>query len=187
MPSATSSRGIINDNCILCTVNQKRVKKMSGGFEKLISVETTTCRDEIINAAKPCPLLPQSEYVLSLHSDDLIAMEPKYHNSCKKKFIWESRESDGQLAEKVENPAKKLHETATQNILQYIDSEIVAKEKPHMINKVMDLYQQEYVAAGGKQVDLTSYTIQALIKKITSSKLGKKVKISKEWKMRKYH
>lgn len=177
----TTPKGIIKDNCILCPVHQKRVKgKKSGAYEKLIRVETTASSDEITNAAKRCPHLPQSERVLSLHGDDLIAMEAKYHNSCKKKFIWESGVSHRKSDEYVENPVKKLHETATQNIFQYIDSEVVTKKKPHMINTLMDLYHEEYVAAGGDRVDVTSYTIQSLIKKITSSKHGKNVKISKE-------
>ena len=94
----SDSKGILFEKCIFCSDAKKRLKghSTSGSFEKLCKIETVACQSEIISAAKRFPELNKYHRVLSLASDDLIAMEAKYHNTCKRKFL---REIEKQLSE----------------------------------------------------------------------------------------
>lgn len=79
----SNAKGVLLNQCMFCTVIRKRLKTGQNTFEKLAQIETLESSKVSLDAAKKTPQLETSQRILALGSKDLIAIEGKYHNSCK--------------------------------------------------------------------------------------------------------
>ena len=116
----------------------------------------------MINSATQFPHLEQSQKILSLGPNDLIAMEAQYHNSCQRAFIRETKTApiDEELS------SRRAHGIAFQNLSDFIEKEIMNARKPKVAENIMQLYKVEYVSIGGEVEDLETYTQQSHMKKL---------------------
>lgn len=162
----SNSKGILESQCIFCQTGRKRVKTNSGeSFDKLCKIETLQSSAVIISGAKRHPELEQSQRVLALGSEDLVAIEAQYHNSCKRKFI---RETDIHETP-VDKSNRKSHQEAFAVLVKFVESEIIVKQKPKHLSIVHDLYKEQYLATGGLEEDFSSYTLQSLTTKLKNT------------------
>lgn len=175
----SSPKGVFKPSCIFCSAKQKRLKSCSGSgsHASLHKVETMECSDTLLKAAKQNRGLKSSQRVLALGSEDLVAIEAHYHNTCRLKFLKEVNEPG---KESTGAPTRKQHEKAFDVFMEYIESEIIQKHVPKYVSQLMDLYKEQYKAIwGADDDDIDHYSPQNFIRKL-QSKFGERLIIDKE-------
>lgn len=87
----SNDKGILAKQCILYLQEKKRSKPQSSGrsWERLCRVKMMECSREMILAARRFPQLEKSKQILAFGSEDLIAIEANYANSCRHKYLHE--------------------------------------------------------------------------------------------------
>lgn len=97
----------------------KKVKTYSGVcFGKICKIEAVESGAVIVSGAKWHPELEKSQRVLALGSEGLVAVEAKYHNSCKHKFLRETGKRDTRT--RVEKSSRKLHQEAFAVLVKFV-------------------------------------------------------------------
>lgn len=173
----SSPRGVLKASCIFCSTTQKRGKSSSSSYETLHKVETMECSDTFMNAAKKNMQSEKSQRILALGSEDLVAIEVHYHNTCKLKFLREARGSKEYSTHNTSN--RKQHEKAFEVFMAYIENEVIQKRVPKYVSKLMDLYTEQYKEIwGANDQDIDHYLSQNFIRKL-EAKFGERLIIDK--------
>ena len=171
----SSRRGVLKPSCIFCLKIQKRVKSGKRSYEYLHKIETLDCSNVIFNAAKQNKQLEKSQRILAFGSEDLIAAKLHYHNTCKLKFLREANE----ISKESTSSFRKQHEKAFEVFMSYINSELIAKQLPKYVSKLMYMYKQHYKEMWGTDdQDIDGYIAQNFTRKL-QSKFGEQLQISK--------
>uniref|UniRef100_UPI00358FD8C4 uncharacterized protein n=1 Tax=Myxine glutinosa TaxID=7769 RepID=UPI00358FD8C4 len=117
--------------------------------------------------ANPNSASSQKILVLAGGTDDLVAPEGMYHNTCRLKFLRNSGAENGGGYNFAAPSA--VHKVAFNAMKGFIDSQVVAKRNPVLVASVMELYRSEYLANGGISEDIEGYTTQKLLDKIKNT------------------
>ena len=177
----TDVRGVLQHSCIFCSTERKRFKSCSkdSSFEKLHKVETIEQSNLLIKAAKSKSGLRSSQQILSLGSEDLVAKEAHFHNTCMLKFLQESKAHIESSTHKNIS-VKRKHDKTFEEFVTYIEQEVIQKRVPKYASKLMDLYKEKFREMwGGEDEDIESYLSQCFIRKI-QNRFGDKLMIKKE-------
>ena len=111
----SSPTGVLAPSCILCSFKRKRNTSSggsggSGSFEILHKVMTLECSKMLVDFAKQNPNSKISQRILSLGSEELVAKEAHYHNSCRVKFLKEESEKSVTSKKTTSNSFWNFHE-----------------------------------------------------------------------------
>ena len=138
------------------------------------------CSKTLVDRAKQNPGSKSSQRILALGSEELVAKEVHYHNSCRLKFLKEASVEASEPNEKGVISKRKQHEAAFAVFMPYIDTEIIAKHVPKYVSQLTDLYKEQYKELwGADDQDIDNYLSQTFIRKV-QSKFGEKLRIGEE-------
>ena len=121
----------------------------------------------VVACARANPNSTSSQKILALArgTDDLVAPEGMYHNTCRLKFLRSNVAEAASCGYDFVAPSA-VHRVAFEAIQGFIDSQVVAKRIPVAVASVMELYKSEFLASGGISGDIEGYTTQKLLDKI---------------------
>ena len=171
----SDAKGVLGRSCIFCSTVRKRLRSPGDvSFENLHKVETMECSDMLINAAKRNTGLRNSVRVLALGSEDLVAIEAHYHNSCRLKFLQEANNET-----EVGTSNRKRHEKAFEVFMMYTEHEIIQKRVPKYAAKLMELYKEQYKVMWETDENIDAYLAQNFLRKL-NNKFGERLLIGKQ-------
>ena len=108
-----------------------------------------------------------------IHSGvDLIAKEAEYHKSCRVQFDKETENKP-----KLSTAPRQYHNSAFISLCNFVQHEIIDNKRSMLVTSLLDIYRQEYIANGGLEAELVSYTCQALLRKI-SERFKEKISVT---------
>ena len=147
LPSS-SKRGILGEQCLFCGKKRKRKSQSNETLHQCITKDGSKA---ILHAASR----KGDARILGL-GKDLIAIEAKYHNTCRRGYI-RLEEKD-----KRQTSNRKIHNEAFQKLSMFLENEIINKKTPILATVLFSLYKEEFLAVGGTQDDIDNYTVQNL-------------------------
>ncbi len=126
----TDRAGIFPEHCIFCKNKVKNVKRKVGQVhEKCVRCEQFSAQYEIVQAAVHCE---DENLLLVIRDVDFIAKEVKYHNTCKKSYIYESKK-------KPPSTRACAHIQALDAVKPHIEH-IIQENKAVLLSKVHAIY-----------------------------------------------
>ena len=140
----SDTKGVLVPSCILCSTKKKRNSGPVTSYETLHKVVTLQCSKTLVDRAKEIPDSIISQRIIGLCSQDLVAKEVHYHNSCKLSFLKKASVEASEPNKKHEASEKKKHEAAFSNLIPYIDTEIMTKKVPQYVFHLKALYKEQY-------------------------------------------
>ena len=97
---------------------------------------------------------------------DYIALEVHYHHECKREYlINKSQDRKKEIAKRSSNIESKVKLVAINEIVRYINTSIVAENKPEFLITILEWYKQVHLAQEGASKDVESYSAQSFFKK----------------------
>ena len=160
--NSTSSTGVLPPNCIFCgSLRKFKQKKM----EEVGSSETSDAEVKIREVAREkndTILLSKIGNYLFGDGRDFVALEAKYHHSCRRQYLNGSRE----LAQP--KAGKTFKADAMTMLFKHIHHAIIVQNIPELVSSLMLKYKDWYVSYGGSGENINSYSTQNLCKAIQS-------------------
>ena len=173
----TNNKGVLEKTCLFCSLSRKRLKS-SSAYDKLHKVQTADLSESFVSTAKAHPLIKESQRILALGSEDLVAMEAHYHNTCRLKFFRDAKDDGTPNPTQSPHSIRGKHEKVFQRFMVYIEDEIILKRVPKYVTSLLDLYKDEYKVMFGNDGEIDSYSTQSLVSKVRG-KYGSKLIIDK--------
>ena len=161
----TSSTYILPRICIFC--RHVRSSKMEYFGASMMSTAETLIRVTaiLINDTK---LLSFIGHYCCGNGRDFVALEAKYHHSCRKHYV-------NKLRGPTSNRRFIRSTIAFNKIVKHINDSIITN-KPKLLSSLFVKYKDFYVLTGGEESDLECYTSQnlkkRLLRKFDSTKLS---------------
>lgn len=152
LPS-TNKKGVLRKECLFCGKTRKRKSQKNEALHKCLSRDGS--KSIIIAATSKC-----DARIIAL-GEDLIAKEAMYHNSCRRYYVRDDGIEDEQMS------SRKIHEEAFRKLSMFIENEVIKNKTPMLATMIANLYEEEFLAAGGTQEDMDKYTVQHLMSKVT--------------------
>ena len=151
--STASSSGVLQAICIFCDKSRKKNEKLG----------QNECRDteirirEAANQLNDVALFSKFGEYLFGEGPDFVALEVKYHHSCKRTYLNKVRS--------ISTPSKghNIRETAFKSLMKYIQSSVIDNDQPEMVNSLLERYKNIYRDNGGDTCDLEHYSIQSCV------------------------
>lgn len=150
----TDNRGVLGQQCVFCGKPRKKIKSQNEPLHLCVTKDGS--RAIYLAAQKKT-----DTKILTL-GEDLIAKNVKYHNSCRRDYLREEPAESGSPS------SRKTHQEAFRRLSIYIEGEIIANKKPMLASALLNLYQEEYIIAGGTATEIQDYSVTSLLTKIKS-------------------
>ena len=176
----TNPKGVLEKKCIFCGCQKKRCNNFTN-FEKLCLVQTVNESKRIIHLAKSNPSDPLSQRLLSLGSEDLIAIEAMYHSTCELKY--RRRTSCEDFTKEIS--VRQKHTAAFNILVDFVESQVIKQNLPMYISHIYEYYTHEYAKLSSSTHtatrEMADYTRQKLTEKLKNcSRMEGKLCVAKE-------
>ena len=158
-----SSSGVLPAKCISCDKGRKNIKGKLVYRGKCEKYETEiSIRDAAtIHDAKNIQLkVGKYEFGEGL---EFVAIEVQYHHECKIEYLNKSRERKKEIAKSIESKAKSV---AINEFVRYINTSIIAGNKPEFLSTIFERYKQNYLAQASGSKDVEPYSVQSFAKRL---------------------
>ena len=154
--TGTSSSGVLPPSCIFCGYFRSRSNESVG------SAETKDAEINIREAARQkndVKLLSLIGNYLFSEGPDFVALEAKYHHSCRRQYLNKARDAK-------DNVSKKVSAKAFKTLCQHVKDSVLVNNIPELVSSLLKRYHDSYISFGGQSSDLESYTGQNLCKRL---------------------
>ena len=114
---------------------------------------------EIAHKINDVKLLSFIGHYLYGNGPDFVALEAKYHHSCRRKYLNKGRcpKSNSKFIKSGK---------AFNKIVKHVNDTVLKKNKPELLSSLLARYKDFYISSDGDESDLQSYTSQNLKKRL---------------------